>query len=66
MLRGNCNKCGENIFEMPNVEALGPLPRKLTCLGCGRRFLIESAGRGKVVFYRMGMKKKRALKPVEF
>lgn len=66
MLRGNCDKCGENIFEMPDEEAFGGLPRKITCQGCGRRFLIELIDKGKLVFYRMGRKKKRALKPITF
>lgn len=66
MLRGNCDKCGENIFEWPNVEASGGLPRKITCLGCGRRFLIQLNDKGMLVFFRMGRKIKKALKPIEF
>ena len=66
MLRGDCDKCGENIFEMPDAEAFGGLPRKITCLGCDRRFLIELTDKGKLVFFRMGRKKKRALKPITF
>ena len=66
MLRGNCDKCGENIFEMPSIKALGSLPRKLTCLGCGRRFLIKLNDKGRLVFFRMGRKKIRELKPIEF
>lgn len=71
MFRGNCDKCGENIFEVPSAEAFGNLPRKVTCLGCGRRFLVELAATGKLVFSRMGRKltaagKKRSLKIIEF
>lgn len=66
MLRGNCDKCGENIFEMPDAEAFGGLPRKITCLGCGRRFKIDLDARGKLFFNRMGRKKKRTLRPIEF
>ncbi len=66
MLRANCDKCHENIFEVPDAEALAPLPRKITCSGCARRFLVMIREDGKLVFFRMGRQKKVALHPVVF
>ncbi len=66
MLRANCDKCHENIFEVPGIEALRPLPCKITCSGCGRRFRVVENDKGKLVFFRMGRQKIVPLKPVVF
>ena len=53
MIRYDCNKCGENVFEVVNIEHLGIMPHKWVCSGCGRiyRGVIKA---GKVIVYRLG------------
>ena len=64
MLRVDCDKCGENIFEVPDESFMAPLPKKITCLGCARRYLVQLNEKGQLVYSRMGRKKVRLPKVV--
>jgi hypothetical protein len=59
MIKGNCPKCGENIFDVPDFESLGGRnPVKLTCSGCGSDARVRRTQEGSIVYYLAGHKRR--------
>ena len=58
MIRSDCKFCGENIFDVVDIEHLGTLPHTWVCSGCGREYKAELNHSGKLVVYRKGRRPK--------
>ena len=61
MVRYDCHFCGENVFDVVDVEHLDTLPRTWVCSGCGREYTGELDEDGNLIVYQIGYKRARAL-----
>ena len=61
MVRYDCHFCGENVFDVVDVEHLDTLPRTWVCSGCGREYTGELDEDGNLIVYQRGYKRARTL-----
>ena len=54
MVRYDCQDCGENVFDVVDVEHLDTLPRTWVCSGCGREYTGERDEEGRLIVYLKG------------
>lgn len=57
-VRYDCKFCGENVFDVVDIEHLDTLPRKWVCSGCGREYIGELDNEGNLIVYQKGYKRK--------
>ena len=57
MVRYDCRFCGENVFDVVDIEHLGTLPHTWTCSGCQRVYIGELDDSGNLIVYQKGYKR---------
>ena len=57
MVRYDCRVCGENVFDVVDIEHLGTLPHTWTCSGCQRVYVGELDDAGNLIVYQRGYKR---------